>query len=101
MKISIEVLSAPGCANCAKSREALRAVAQELCGEHLAWREVNVLEEMDYAVELGVMTPPSLAIDGELVFPALPSPDRFRNELLRRMSADVSQHVSKGRRSGY
>jgi hypothetical protein len=93
MKILIEAFSAPGCAKCARSREALRSVAQELCGERLDWREVNVLEEMDHAVELGVMTPPSLAINGELVFPALPSPERLRDELRRRMATGVSQRV--------
>jgi hypothetical protein len=73
----------------------LRSVAQELCGERLDWREVNVLEEMDHAVELGVMTPPSLAIDGKLVFPALPSPDRLREELRRRMATGVSQQIAR------
>jgi hypothetical protein len=40
---------------------------------------------MDRAVELGVMSPPSLAIDGELVFPALPTPQRLRAELSKRL----------------
>jgi hypothetical protein len=50
---------------------------------------------MDHAVELGVMTPPSLAIDGKLVFPALPSPDRLREELRRRMATGVSQQIAR------
>jgi thioredoxin len=93
MKILIEVFSAPGCAKCARSREALRSVAQELCGDRLDWRDLNVLEKMDRAVELGVMTPPSLAINGELAFPALPTPERLRDELRRRMATSGSQRV--------
>jgi thiol-disulfide isomerase/thioredoxin len=85
MKILIEAFSAPGCAKCAQTRQALKAVAEELGKERFVWRDVNVLEEMDYAVELGVMTPPSLAIDGELVFPALPTPERLRVELAKRL----------------
>jgi thioredoxin 1 len=95
LKILIETFSAPGCPKCARSRDALRSAAQELCGERLDWRDVNVLEEMDHAVELGVMTPPSLAIDGELVFPALPSPERLRDELRRRLATGVSQQVAR------
>lgn len=85
MKILIEAFSAPGCSRCEQTRQALKSVAEELGKERVAWRDVNVLEEMDYAVELGVMTPPSLAIDGELVFPALPTPDRLRAELTKRL----------------
>ncbi len=83
MRVLIEAFSTPGCARCATAREALRKVAGEVCGERLAWRDVNVLDELDYAVELGVLTPPSLAINGKLVFPALPTPARLRNELVR------------------
>jgi hypothetical protein len=45
-----------------------------------------VLQEIDRAVALGVVSPPSLAIDGELVFPALPTPERLRDELMRRLA---------------
>ena len=86
MKILIEAFSAPGCSKCAQTREALKSVAEELDKERFVWRDVNVLEEMDYAVELGVMSPPSLAIDRELVFPALPTPARLRAELAKRLA---------------
>lgn len=52
----------------------------------VSWREVNVLEELDYAVELGVITPPCIAIDGELVFPKLPSVEKLREELAGRLA---------------
>lgn len=86
MKILIEAFSAPGCPRCAQTREALKSAAESLGKDRITWRDVNVLEEMDYAVELGVMTPPSIAINGELVFPALPKPERLRVELARRLA---------------
>jgi thiol-disulfide isomerase/thioredoxin len=85
VKILVEIFSAPGCAKCKESRQALKSVAEELDGERFEWRDVNILQEMDRAVELGVMSPPSLAIDGELVFPALPTPQRLRAELSKRL----------------
>lgn len=59
----------------------LRAIAEELGQDKLTWREVNILEEIDYAVDLGVMSTPALAIDGELVFSSLPGAARLRAEL--------------------
>jgi glutaredoxin len=87
MSIKIEVLSTPGCSHCERARESLKAVAQTF-GERVTWRDVNVLDELDYAVELGVLTPPSLAIDGELVFPKLPSAAQLREELARRLNRE-------------
>lgn len=89
MTIVVEVFLAPGCAKCAASREALKSVAESLGKGAITWRDLNVLDEMDYAVELGVMTPPSLAIDGELAFPALPTPEKLRDELLKRLRAQT------------
>jgi thioredoxin 1 len=85
MTILIEAFSTPGCAKCAQARAALKAAAESLGRDRIVWRDVNVLEETDYAVELGVMTPPSIAIDGELVYPSLPAPARLRDELARRL----------------
>lgn len=86
MKILIEVFAAPGCAKCAQSRAALKAVVEALGAERFDWRDLDVLQEIDRAVVLGVVSPPSLAIDGELVFPALPTPERLRDELMRRLA---------------
>jgi len=86
MKILIEAFSASGCAKCAQSRAALKAVVEALGVERFDWRDLDVLQEIDRAVALGVVSPPSLAIDGELVFPALPTPERLRDELMRRLA---------------
>lgn len=85
MSIKVEAFSSPGCGRCAQARDALKAVVEELGKKRFTWRDVNILEEMDYAVELGILSPPAIAIDGELVFPALPSPSRLRAELVKRL----------------
>jgi glutaredoxin len=83
--LKVEVFSSPGCGKCAQAKTVLKAVAEALGPDKVAWREVNILEEMDYAVDLGVMSSPAIAIDGELVFTSLPSADRLRAELARRL----------------
>ena len=86
MKILIEVFAAPGCSQCAQKRQALRAVTAELGADCFDWDDVDLLANIERAVQLGVMSPPSLAIDAELVFPALPTPERLRAELARRLA---------------
>ncbi|MBN8780347.1 MULTISPECIES: thioredoxin family protein [unclassified Thiobacillus] len=88
MSIKIEVFSTPGCSNCDHTRDSLKAIAQAFGAHRVTWRDVSLLNELDYAVELGVLTPPSIAIDGELVFPRLPSAAKLREELERRLERE-------------
>lgn len=91
MNIKVEAFSTPGCSNCARGRDALKLVVDAFGQDQVTWRDVNVLEEMDHAVELGVITPPSIAIDGELVFPKFPTADKLREELMRRLARTEKQ----------
>ncbi len=85
MSIKVEVFSSPGCSKCGHAKEVLRKLAEDLGGDKIQWREVNILEEMDHAVALGVMSTPSIAIDDELVFASLPSVKKLREELESRL----------------
>ena len=84
--MKVETFSAPGCGKCAQTREVLKAAVDELGSSQVSWRDVNVVDEIDYAVELGVLSTPAIAIDGELVFPSLPSSERLRTELVKRLA---------------
>jgi len=92
MSIKVEVFSSPGCGKCGHAKEVLRKLADELGGNSIHWREVNILDELDYAVEVGVLSTPSIAIDGELVFTSLPSAKKLRAELENRL--DVNCQVA-------
>jgi thioredoxin 1 len=84
MIVKIEVIAASGCTKCASAQSELRAIAVSLIGEkNLVWREVNVLKEIDYAVSLGVLSMPAIAVNGELVFSSLPTSLQFRKMLTR------------------
>lgn len=84
MTVTIEIIAAPGCRKCASAQGELRLVAASVLGEdRLAWRAINVLEELDYAVSLGVLSMPAIAVNGELAFSSLPTPAQFRSALLR------------------
>jgi len=87
--LQIEVFTAPGCGKCGQAKARLRRVVEELKLDGLSWREVNILDELDYAVDLGVLTTPAIAMNGELVFSGLPSEKAMLkklSELLRATS---------------
>ncbi len=86
MSVKVEVFYTPGCSSCERDLNRLKSVALALGASRVTWRDVNLLEELDYAVTLGVLTPPSMAIDGELVFAKLPRPAGLRAELVRRLA---------------
>lgn len=82
MTVKIEIIAAPLCKKCAGVQDELRATAVSVLGEeNLIWREVNVLEELDYAVSLGVLSMPAIALNGELKFSVLPTPEQFKASL--------------------
>lgn len=73
----------PGCSECVARQAELRTAAQEAVKD-LEWRNVNALDEIDRAADLGVITLPSIVIDGELVFTSMPTVAQLRNALIRR-----------------
>jgi thiol-disulfide isomerase/thioredoxin len=78
----VEVLTASGCGRCQKTKTLAKAVIAELNDSRVSYREINVVEEIDYAVRLGVMSTPAIALDGELVFAAPPSKAKLRQAIL-------------------
>jgi thioredoxin 1 len=78
--MKVEMFYTPGCSACGARHDELRAAAQEAVKD-LEWREINVLDSVDHAVELGVMTLPS---DGELVFTSMPTVAQLRKVLIER-----------------
>ncbi len=83
MTMKIEIFYTPGCSECSAAHARLRTVAQESVKD-LEWRELNVLDDLDYAVQLGLLTLPSIAVDGELVFTSMPTVAQLREALVKR-----------------
>lgn len=79
--LRVEVFSSPDCERCARARDELRRMAAELSGDRIVWREVSVLDELDYAVDLGVLSTPAIAVNGRLIFSTMPSAKKLRAAL--------------------
>lgn len=82
--MKIEMFHAPGCSKCTAARAELKAAAQQAANE-LEWLELNVTDNLDHAVALGVLTLPAIAIDGELVFTSLPTAAELREAVIGRI----------------
>lgn len=91
MSIKVEIFFTPGCGQCERAYDKLREIAGTFGDDVVVWRDVNLLDELDYAVKLGVLTPPSIAIDGELVFARLPSAAHLLQELELRLDQKGSE----------
>ncbi len=90
--IKVEVFSAPGCSKCSHAKSVLQKLVSELGENKIQWREVNILDELDYAVELGVLTTPAIAINDELMFTGLPSAKKLRAELESRLARNIQNN---------
>ena len=84
--MKVEVLHAASCAMCLSQLPSLEAAAR-LADPNVEWKELDILQALDYAVELGVLKPPAVAIDGELVFPSLPTAGALQAAMRRRLAA--------------
>lgn len=94
--VKVEVFSSVWCEKCAAAEDALQRLAESLAQGQFAWRHVDVLDELDYAVELGVISLPAIAISGRLVFSSQPSPNEFERELRKVLGHPAQPRDSNG-----
>lgn len=85
--ILVEVLTASGCSHCFQAQARVQSVVSEFQGDQVRYRVVNVIEELDYAVQLGVLSTPAVAIDGTLAFASLPSAKKLHVAVNARLQA--------------
>ncbi len=81
-KVRVEIFTAPACNRCTNAKAQLQQLIQELGPERFDYREVNIIDEIDYAVALGVLKASAIAIDGTLAFATLPTISALRKQLL-------------------
>ena len=79
--LKIEVFSAPLCNKCLRAYQVVEAVLAEFDNASIELCKVDVVEEIDYAVSLGLRATPAIAFNGRLVFPALPAKPDLREAI--------------------
>jgi thioredoxin 1 len=84
-EIVIEVLTATGCDRCLEAHALVKSVTEEIDDDQVRCHTVNVLDHLDYAVALGVLSTPAIAINGTLVFTKPPSARKLRAAIEARL----------------
>ncbi|ALP53722.1 hypothetical protein Tel_11560 [Candidatus Tenderia electrophaga] len=84
--VNIEIFTAPNCNRCGRAVSLVQSLAQEPGNDWIAWRRVDVVAELDYAVAMGVRATPAIAIDGKLMFTARPTHDKLYLTLQQHLS---------------
>ena len=78
----LELLTATGCPRCAGARQTIRRVLPDY--PTLMYREVDVTDDPEGFMCLGVLSTPAIRLDGEVVFTGAPTQVGLRQELERR-----------------
>lgn len=86
--MKVEIFHTAGCKKCAAAQAELRHAAESVV-PGVEWRDVNVLDELDRAVALGVFSLPAVVIDEQLAFSAsLPSAGQLGDAVRARANRD-------------
>lgn len=80
--LTVEFFFAGGCSKCAKARSALREAA-EAAGQ-VEWKEVDIGSNPNRAVDVGVVSTPAVAINGDLVFRTAPTASELKSAIQSR-----------------
>lgn len=85
--ISLKLFSASYCQRCAGAKKQVENLVSQINEDfpsiYIDYQEVDVVSELDLAVEIGILTTPSLVLNSVLIFSAMPSINKLRDVLLQ------------------
>lgn len=94
MAVRLELFYSPYCPHCGKARALLKALAADWPTGSLQLRELDVVEEIERAVALGVVRTPALVIDGTLLAEPVTSRNALEKLLRQRLGAARSSNAA-------
>lgn len=81
--VTVEFFFAGGCGKCAEVRAALREAARSAPG--VEWKEIDIATDPNRAVDVGAVSTPAVAIDGELIFASVPTISELQDAIQVRL----------------
>jgi len=87
MKVQLELFTANVCAYCAQAKSVLSGLVEELDNDQIELKFIDVVENIDHAVAMGVLVTPALTVNGQLVFSPLPD----RKTVLQALEAELNK----------
>lgn len=80
MVVKLEVYTSQTCPHCPAAKEVAQKVKDAL-GDDLDYQPLDVSENMDKVREYGIMSVPTLIIDGEIAFIGAPSEEELMQKI--------------------
>jgi len=87
MEMQLELFTADVCAHCVQAKSILTGLVEELDNDQIELNFIDAVEDIDHAVEMGVLVTPALAVNGKLVFAPLPE----RKIVLQALEAELKK----------
>jgi len=84
-KILVEIFCAPNCNRCGRAVNLVQEVITDINNESVHCRKIDVVDEIDYAVSLGIRTTPSIVINRNLIFSATPDKKALKKKIVALM----------------
>lgn len=81
MKVQLELFTANFFSRCVQAKGVISGLVEELDDDGIILKFVDVVENLDHAVEMGVLVTPALAVNGKLMFSPLPGREAVFNAL--------------------
>ncbi|SNZ08573.1 Thioredoxin domain-containing protein [Persephonella hydrogeniphila] len=81
-KVIIEILDSEGCAKCVGLRERLYTVLNQLGYDNIEVRHLDLFEDQERIVELGIYTSPALAVNGRVYFLGIVPSEKSLKEVI-------------------
>ncbi len=86
MAVIVELFTSNVCSRCVQAKATLRELIAELDDQPFELRFIDVIEHLDYAVEVGVLTTPALAMNGKLIPTSIPGKRKLRELLMKQLT---------------
>jgi len=84
-EIYVEDFMSPGCVGCPIVKEMLKSLSTELSGD-MTVEEVDITVDTARAAQYGIMSVPSIVINGELKFTGVPGKEELKKALMEEMA---------------
>jgi len=79
--ILIEIFSSNFCKRCETAKQEIKKLVNSVENNTIRYREVDVVEELDSAVSLGILNTPSIVINGQLIFTSTPTQEALKKAI--------------------
>jgi small redox-active disulfide protein 1 len=84
MVVTLELFTSKTCPHCPAAKE-VAAKVKEKIGDDLDYQDLDVDENMEKAMEYGIMAVPTLVIDGEVAFTGAPRTKELYQAIMNKL----------------